>query len=134
VPHGLANAIMLPHVLRYLSPAITRRLATLAVKARVGRPGERPATLARKFVESVDAMNRDLGIPAHVDALREEDIAALAKAACWEADTSYPVPRYMSPDTCAGILRKVLPPKTAPRAGTQRAARPRGTSTTRRRG
>jgi hypothetical protein len=38
----------------------------------------------------------------------------LAKAACWEADTSYPVPKYMSPATCEGILRQVMP--AAPKA------------------
>jgi len=108
-PHGLANAIMLPHVLKFLSPAITKRLAVLAVRAGVGREGERAAVLAKKFVNSVEALNRDLGIPLHLDALRAEDIPALAKAACWEADTNYPVPRYMSPKICEGILRQVLP-------------------------
>ncbi len=44
-PHGLANAIMLPHVLKFLSPAITRKLAVLAVRAGVGKAGERPAVL-----------------------------------------------------------------------------------------
>jgi len=87
-PHGLANAIMLPHVLKFLSPAITKRLAVLAVRAGVGREGERAAVLAKKFVNSVEALNRDLGIPLHLDALRAEDIPALAKAACWEADTN----------------------------------------------
>jgi alcohol dehydrogenase class IV len=128
VPHGLANAIMLPYVLRYLAPAITKRLAALAVRAGVGGAGERPAALAQKFIDSVEALNRDLGIPAHVDALREEDIPALAKAACWEADTNYPVPRYMSPDTCAGILRAVLPANAAtpaPRAVGKQSAGPR---------
>ena len=121
VPHGLANAIMLPHVLRFLSPAITRRLALLAVRAGVGKPGEQPAALAKKFIDSVEKLNRDVGIPAQVDALREEDIPALAKAACWEADTNYPVPRYMSPDTCAGILRGVLPPLASAGAPERRA-------------
>jgi alcohol dehydrogenase len=108
-PHGLANAIMLPHVLRFLSPAVTRRLALLAVRARVGSQGERPTVLAKKFLDSIEALNRDLGIPSHLEALREADIPALAKAACWEADTSYPVPKYMSPETCEAIIREVLP-------------------------
>jgi len=108
-PHGLANAIMLPHVLQFLSPAITRKLALLAVRAKVGTQGERPAVLARKFLDSIEALNRDLGIPQHLEALREADIPELAKAACWEADTNYPVPRYMSPETCGELLRKVLP-------------------------
>jgi alcohol dehydrogenase class IV len=111
-PHGLANAIMLPHVLRFLSPAITKRLAVLAVRAKVGKAGERSTVLAKKFLDSVDALNRDLGIPQQLDELREADIPELAKAACWEADTSYPVPRYMSPDTCADLIRKVLPKTT----------------------
>jgi len=111
--HGLANAIVLPHVLKYLSPAITGKLAILAVRARVGTDGERPAVLAQKFLDSVEALNRDIGIPPCLAALREADIPELAKAACWEADTNYPVPRYMSPETCAGLIRKILPP--APR-------------------
>ena len=111
-PHGLANAIMLPHVLRFLSPAITKGLAVLAVRAKVGKAGERPAVLAQKFVDSVEALNRDLGIPRQLDALREADIPELAKAACWEADTNYPVPRYMSPETCAELIREVLPKDT----------------------
>ena len=98
---------MLPHVLKFSSPAITRKLAVLAVRAGVGKAGARP-----KFVDSVEALNRDLGIPTHLDALREADIPALAKAACWEADTNYPVPRYMSPETCEGLLRQVLPKAT----------------------
>ena len=110
-PHGLANAIMLPHVLKFMSPAITKKLAVLAVRVKVGKPGEQPAVLARKFLDSVDALNRDLGIPPQLDALREADIPELAKAACWEADTNYPVPRYMSPEICEGLLRQVLPQK-----------------------
>ena len=115
-PHGLANAIVLPHVLRFLAPAITRRLALLAVAAGVGAAAERPAVLARKFIDSVDALNRGLGIPQHLDALQAGDIPALAKAACWEADTNYPVPRYMSPETCEKLIGQMLakaPPRRA---------------------
>jgi alcohol dehydrogenase class IV len=108
-PHGLANAIVLPHVLDFLAPAITKKLAILAVRAGVGAEGERPGVLARKFLESIRKLNRDLGIPPRLDALRAEDIPALADAACWEADTNYPVPRYMSADTCAGLIREILP-------------------------
>jgi alcohol dehydrogenase class IV len=118
-PHGLANAIMLPHVLRFLAPAVTKRLARLAVAAKVGREGERPTLLAQRFLEAIEALSLGIGIPRHLEALREADIPELAKAACWEADTNYPVPRYMAPKTCEEILRKVLPLETA-RARTAR--------------
>jgi alcohol dehydrogenase class IV len=107
-PHGLANAIMLPHVLRHLSPAVAKRLAILAVRAGVGKEGEGAPVLAKKFLGSIEKLNRDLGIPRYLDALREADIPDLAAAACWEADTNYPVPRYMSPKKCEGIIREVL--------------------------
>jgi len=108
-PHGLANAIMLPFVLKYSSPAITERLALLAVRAKVGTEDESSEVLAQKFLDAVDQLNQDLGIPTCLDALQEADIPALAKAACWEAHTGYPVPRYMSQEVCEGIIRQALP-------------------------
>jgi alcohol dehydrogenase class IV len=113
-PHGLANAIMLPPVLRFSSEHIQAKLAVLAVRAGLGRKNEPEAKLAQKFLDSVEAMNRLLGIPKHLDALREKDIRVLAKAACWEADTNYPVPRAMSQRHCEALLREVLPAMARP--------------------
>jgi alcohol dehydrogenase class IV len=129
-PHGLANAIVLPHVLRYSAPAITDRLAQLAVRARVGTEGEPADDLAEKFMAAVEQLNRDLGIPAHLDALQEADIPALARAACHEAHTGYPVPRYLTQEDCEALIRPVLPPQAAAPAAARapvrkaRAARP----------
>lgn len=108
-PHGLANAIMLPQVLRFSASAITEKLAVLAVRAGVGADGERPAALARRFLDSVEELAAAVGIPRQLDALRERDIPALAEAACWEADTNYPVPRRMTQQDCEALLRAVLP-------------------------
>lgn len=112
-PHGLANAIMLPRVLKYSAPAITERLALLAIRAKVGQDGEDRDVLAQKFLDAVDALNRDLGIPTTLDALKEADIPALAKAACHEAHTGYPVPRYMTQEICESLIRQALPIKSA---------------------
>jgi alcohol dehydrogenase len=108
-PHGLANAIMLPHVLKFSAPAVTKRLARLAVRARLGSEHESDKVLAQRFLDAVVELNRDLGIPEQLDALREADVPALAKAACHEAHTGYPVPRYMTRAQCESIIRKVLP-------------------------
>ncbi|MBI2753196.1 MAG: iron-containing alcohol dehydrogenase [Betaproteobacteria bacterium] len=114
-PHGLANAIMLPHVLKYSHPAIIPRLALLAVAAKVGTEDENEELLAQKFLDAVDQLNHDLGIPTTLAALREADIPKLAAAACHEAHTGYPVPRYMSQTECEALIRKVLPPKATPK-------------------
>ena len=119
-PHGLANAILLPHVLRFCAPAVGAKLAALAVAAKAGAPGEPEAVLARKFLAAVEAMSQTLGIPRQLDALRENDIPALAEAACWEADTNYPVACRMTQQDCRELLRQALPPRRAPKRTTRR--------------
>ncbi|MEP7302377.1 MAG: iron-containing alcohol dehydrogenase [Caldimonas sp.] len=122
--HGLANAIMLGPVLRFCAEAIPARLAVLALRAGVGRPGEPEGELAQKFLDSVEALNRSLGIPRQLDALREQDIPELAKAACREADTNYPVPRVMSQEDCQALLREVLPEPAKRRSAARRKSTP----------
>ncbi len=112
-PHGLANAILLPHVLRFLSPAIQPQLAAMALRAKVGKKTETEATLALKFLDAIDAMNTRLGIPATLATLVEADIPALARAACREAEGNYPVPVYLSQADCEGVIRLVLPHQPA---------------------
>jgi alcohol dehydrogenase len=125
-PHGLANAIMLPHVLKFSSPVIIDRLALLAVRARVGTEDESSDVLAQKFLDAVDQLNRDLGIPLYLEALKESDIPALARAACKEAHTGYPVPRYMTQSECEGMIRGVLPPKVATKAAVKKSTKTTG--------
>ena len=84
------------------------------MRARVGRADEPEDELAEKFLEAVEQLNRDLGIPTFLQALKEADIPELAKAACHEAHTGYPVPRYMTQEVCEGIIRQALPPQAAP--------------------
>jgi alcohol dehydrogenase len=119
VPHGLANAILLPQVLRFSLPNCAPRLARLA--ERVGVRGNGDKATAAKFIDAVQALNDSITIPRTLDALREQDISELARNACWEADTNYPVPRRMSQEDAEGLLRAVLP--GAPRPATRRAAR-----------
>ena len=120
-PHGLANALMLPPVLRFTLPAAVPRLASLA--RRVGLEGGSERVLAEGFIAAVQALNDGIGIPRTLAELREGDLGELAAAACREADLSYPVPRRMTPPDAAALLREVMP---AP-AGA--AKRPRRTPT-----
>ena len=85
------------------------------MRARVGEEGEDEEVLAQKFLDAVDQLNDDLGIPTHLDALQEADIPALAKAACAEGNT-YPVPRYMTQQQCEAAD----PPGAAARARARR--------------
>jgi|GEM_PF-1818350 len=61
-------------------------------------------------------MNDRPNISRHLDTLRGEDISRLAKAAWWEANTNYPVPRVMSQQACEELLWEVLPERSQPKS------------------
>jgi alcohol dehydrogenase len=125
-PHGLANAIMLPHVLKFSLSAIRPQLAELAKRAKIGKPGDSVADLADQFIAAVEQLNADIGIPSTLAALQEKDIKALAKAACFEAETGYPVPRYMTQAQCEQVIRQALPKdEPAPKAAPAKKAAPK---------
>ena len=106
--HGLGNAIILPQVLEISREAARPALARLAVLIGLGQATEDDATLAQKFVDSVRALNRELGIPATIAALRKEDIPNIAKKAQKEALLNYPVPQHMGRAQCEELLHSLL--------------------------
>jgi alcohol dehydrogenase class IV len=124
-PHGLANAIMLPPVLRFSLEAAAPRLAELA--RRIGAAGGKTdgeadeMAQAQRFIDAVQALGDRVGIPRRLDALREADVPQLAQAACHEANFNYPVPRVMSQDECEVLLRQVLPQAEAAPTARRRA-------------
>jgi len=108
-PHGLANAIVMPHVLTFSKRSCVRRLATLGDVAGLREKGDRPQVLATKFINHIRALNEEFGIPDKLDALSKSDIPAIARAALKEAHYTYAVPRYMDQATCEGLIEKMLP-------------------------
>lgn len=108
VPHGLANAIILPFILDFCRQDCATQLAELAVIGRLGDDSESAETLSVRFIERVREMNRLMNIPNGVAELQASDIPSLAKRALQEAHPQYPVPRYMKQSECEAILRKLL--------------------------
>lgn len=90
VPHGLANAVLLPIVLEDYGSAAYPRLARLATL--VGLSGETEEARARAFIAAIRAMNARLGIPDHFDCIRTEDLPTMTAWATAEANPVYPVP------------------------------------------
>ena len=109
VPHGLANAITLPHVLDFIkdAPYAEARLAELAVAIGAGRTDEPLAVLAQRFVDRVRELNRAIGIPERIAELRSADIPSIARAAMIEANRDYPVPKQMRLVQAEALLRKM---------------------------
>lgn len=109
VPHGLGNAIILPHVVEFSSVRVESKLARLAVLLALGLDSESETALAQRFVRELFEFNKRLKIPTVVEELKPEDISSLARAARTEAHINYPVPRHMSQSDCELLLRKCLP-------------------------
>ena len=110
VPHGLGNAILLPYVLDFIkdAPLAEQRLAELAVAIGAGKEGEPRAALAQRFVERVRELNRAVGIPEKLAALKAADIPEVARAAMIEAHRDYPVPKNMALGDAEALLRRCL--------------------------
>ena len=90
VPHGLANAVLLPLVLEDYGKAAYPRLARLA--GLLGLKGDTEEVRAKAFIAEIRAMNTRMGIPDHFNCIRKEDIPLMATWAAQEANPVYPVP------------------------------------------
>ena len=108
VPHGRANAIVMPYVLDYSKPECAKRLARLAREAGIGDEVMSAETRADLFIQRIRDMNAKFGIPEKLEELKEEDIPRIAQAARAEARFTYAVPRYMRRHTCEWIVSKML--------------------------
>lgn len=96
IPHGLANAVLLPIVLDAYGTEIYPKLHELAVAAGIASEYDAKKISAKKFIAAIRAMNRRMGIPTKLVGIVKEDIPMLARHAAKEANPLYPVPKLMN--------------------------------------
>lgn len=92
IAHGLANAVILPRMLRLYGGSCTRKLAALARKADIALQNTSDAEAAEAFIRWIEGMNKRFGLPASFPAIRAEDIPTMAAHAAAESNPLYPVP------------------------------------------
>ncbi|WP_418641626.1 iron-containing alcohol dehydrogenase [Vibrio chaetopteri] len=100
VPHGRANAMVLPHVLKFIAQRDNQRLTTLAHSLGYNN--------SQALIQDVEQLLDLLNIPKHIAELRAEDIPALAQQAIKEAFGEYPVPEEMNVHQCQQLLAALL--------------------------
>ena len=107
IPHGLANAIILPYVLKKYGTKIHKKLWKLGIAA--GLFGKRtPYEMGAKlFIEKIEELNKNMGIGTSIPEIVEEDIPALAKTAEKEGNPLYPVPVLWTTKELEEIYREV---------------------------
>ena len=95
VPHGFANAILLPLVLREYGSCIDKKLHRLAIAAGLADKNTPDHEAAELFIRSIEEMKERFGIVNIAKEIQETDIPKLAHYADKEANPLYPVPKLM---------------------------------------
>lgn len=107
VPHGLANAIILPYVLEYYGETAHKRLAKLAEIAGVKTTGS-DKEKAEAFIEAIKTLNKNMNIPDGFDMIQEKDIPVIVERALKEGNPLYPVPKIMDKADCEAVIRRMM--------------------------
>ena len=107
VPHGLANAIILPYVLEYYGETAHKRLAKLAEIAGVKTTGS-DKEKAEAFIEAIKTLNKNMNIPDGFDMVQEKDIPVIVERALKEGNPLYPVPKIIDKADCEAVIRRMM--------------------------
>src|SRR5213079_1401628 len=86
-PHGVCNAILLPHVCKFNLISQEDKFADIAVALGENVDGLSVREAAEKGIRKIEQMSKDLGIPAGFKVLgaKEEDIPTPAENAMKDA-------------------------------------------------
>lgn len=109
VPHGVANALLLPTIMEFNMPACLGKYPEIARAMGVDTEGMTPAEASQAAVDAVRALSVKVGIPQHLSDLgiTEKDIPALADQAL--ADVCTPGnPREVTLNDIKSLYAKVL--------------------------
>ncbi len=110
IPHGLANAVLIPHVMEFNLPAAERQFALLA--GQMGEPvgGLPPRAAGALAVEAVIELCRDIGIPVSLSELGvpRSDMSALVESALKVTRPVQNNPRRLGPREAGSVYDKAF--------------------------
>lgn len=109
IPHGVANALLLPTIMEFNAPAALAKYVDIAKAMNVFVAGMTEVEAADAAVKAVRELSLRVGIPQHLSDLgiKEEDLPRLAKAAF--ADVCTPGnPREVTEGIILELYKKVL--------------------------
>ena len=109
IPHGVANALLLPIIMEFNAPAALDKYVEIAKAMKVYKEGMGQEEAARAAVDAVRALSVRVGIPQHLSELgiKESDLDKLATAAI--ADGCTPGnPREVTKEIILDLYKKAL--------------------------
>lgn len=111
-PHGLAMAILLPHVLRAYGAAAQERLAELSDVCGLTEEKELVPAKAAAFIHWIEEMKEKMDLPKYPEMMLKKDIKQIAKWAEKEGNPLYPVPVIWSRAEFERFLWSIVEPET----------------------
>lgn len=108
VAHGLANAVILPVVLREYGEAAHKKLAKIAIYIGLATKDTPEGKAAESVIAWIEGLNKQFNLPTTIAELKEEDIPDLAKKADKEGNPLYPVPKLFDAKELEKIYKKLL--------------------------
>ena len=97
-PHGVANAMVLPHVLRVFGNSATARLEELAPL--MGVSGAAPA------IDAMESLRESVGLPGNSEAIKAADYEKIIERALEESD-GYFSPRILTAPDVEQVLKSI---------------------------
>lgn len=107
IAHGLANAVILPYVLKKYGRKIHKKLWKIGQYCALFDNDTPIEVGAKILVEKIEEMNKNMGIGRTIDQIEESDIPFLAQTAEREANPLYPVPVLFTAKQLEEIFREV---------------------------
>ena len=106
VAHGLANAVILPVVLREYGNSVHKKLWEIAIYCNLADKRAPRKIAARSVIERIEELNAKFSIPEKLATIKREDIEKLAAYADREANPLYPVPVLWDRKKLASMYEK----------------------------
>lgn len=109
IPHGVANALLLPTVMEFNAPAALDKYVDIAKAMNVYMPGMTKEEAACAAVDAVKSLAIRVGIPQHLSELgiKEEDLERLSEAASTDVCTPGN-PREVTKEIILELYKKAL--------------------------
>lgn len=93
IAHGLANAVILPVMLKEYGKTVQKKLKQIAVYCGLASKEDTSEQASKNLIKKIEQMNKNMGIPNNLEGIKDEDIPKLAHHADKEANPLYPVPK-----------------------------------------
>lgn len=109
IPHGVANAMLLPAVMEYNAPAVIDKYVIIAKAMDVYQSDKSKEENAQSAIKAVKDLAVKVGIPEHLNefGVTEKDLDKLSEAAVNDVCTPGN-PREVTKDTIIELYKKVL--------------------------